>query len=176
MEPRDVNDADCDGLSRLLQLERDDESLWDASDLQAILRHQLDAEIEFDLTEFGGVAKETMASLAVAGGEAAARTFGQVLTGADPSLELLDMIRRFAKRCRTHGSDGIPEEVATVLYYAAIAAAKLRCRASISQLDDETLLFGLDWGLAQPWIAAPLKDLFAETIDTIRSRRSEADV
>ncbi len=175
MEPHDLTEASRDALSRLLALDRADQSAWGAADLHAILCHQLDAEVEFDLTHFGGVARETMANVATSGDVKGPRTFGQLLTDPDPPLEMLDMIRRFAKRSRTQGSEGMPEEVATVLYYAAIAAARLRHRVSISKLDDAALGSGLDWALRQSWMAEPLRDLFTVTIEAIRSREPETD-
>ncbi len=175
MEPHDLTETSRDALSRLLTLDRSEQSVWEAADLHAILCHQLDAEVEFDLTHFGGVAKETMASVAASGDATKPRTFGQLLTEAAPPLEMLDMIRRFAKRSRTQGLEGMPEEIATVLYYAAIAAARLRHRESISKLDDAALMDGIDWALQQSWVAEPLRDLFSETIEAIRSREPETD-
>lgn len=175
MEPHDLANANPDSLSRLLELDPNDEPPWTADDLHAILRHQLDTEIEFDLTHFGGIARETVTAIAPPQEGQRPGTFGQVLTGPNPPLQLLDLIRRFAKRYRKHGTDGMPEEVATVLYYAAIAAARLRHGASISKLDDRAIRAGIQWALDQPWFAGPLRDLFADTLQTIRSREPETD-
>ena len=164
MEPRDLTNANRDALAQLLSCKTDADSVWSATDLHAILCHQLDADVEFDLTHFGGVAKETLTSVRTLSADNQPCTFGQMLTSAEPPLEVLDMIRRFAKRLRTQESAGIPKEVATVLYYAAIAAARLRHGASLSKLDDEALRSGLNWGLEQTWLTEPLRALFAETL------------
>lgn len=175
MEPRDLTNASGDVLSRLLACKTDADSVWSATDLRAILCHQLDADVEFDLTHFGGVAEETLSSVRVSAADSRSCTFGQILTSTDPPLEVLDMIRRFAKRSRTQDSGGIPKEVATVLYYAAIAAARLRHGASLSRLDDEALRSGLDWGLEQTWLTEPLRDLFAEALQADRSQAPRTD-
>ena len=155
---------------------RNKRPLWNASDLHALLQHQLDAEVEFDLTHFGNVDEHTVTSLLSCGDRKADSTFGRILTSSEPSLEMLDAIRRFAKSSRKHGSAGLPEEVATVLYYAAIAAARLRHEASISKLSDDALLDGLEWARRQPWMVDSLAALFAETIETVRSGRLGNDV
>lgn len=174
MEPRDLTNANRDALSQLLETDAD--SVWNATDLHAILCHQLDADVEFDLTHFGGVAKETLTSVRASSADNRSCTFGQMLTSGEPPLEVLDMIRRFAKRARTQESAGIPKEIATVLYYAAIAAARLRHGASLSKLDDEALRGGLTWGLEQAWLTEPLRDLFTEALQAQRSQPPRSDV
>ncbi len=175
MEPHDLKEASRGSLFRLMAFERSDESLWEATDLHAILCHQLDAEVEFDLTHFGGIAKETVTSVAGSRESKGPCTFGRLFTDLNPPLEMLDMTRRFAKRSRTQGPDGMPDEIATVLYYAAIAAARLRHEASISKLDDRSLLDGLDWALDQPWLVASLRGLLAETAQALRLPEAETD-
>jgi hypothetical protein len=175
MEPSDLNSASRDALSQLLACDKQSGATWNGSDLHSILRHQLDTDVEFDLTHFGGVAKETLASQLTGRGQAEYGTFGQLLTAPDSPLEMLDLIRRFAKRSRTQTPGELPEEVATVLYYAAIAAARLRHGASLSKLDDEALQAGLEWGLKQTWLTEPLQDLFNDALEMIRSQISESD-
>jgi hypothetical protein len=175
MEPGDLTNASRDALSQLLACNSDADSVWNATDLHAILCHQLDADVEFDLTHFGGVAQERMTTVRASAADNRPCTFGQMLTSAEPPLEVLDMIRRFAKRSRTQDSGGIPKEVATVLYYAAIAAAKLRHGISLSKLDDEALRSGLAWGLEQTWLTEPLRDLFTETLRAQRSHAPKTD-
>ena len=169
MEPNDLNDANHGALSQLLACDEQPGATWSKSDLHAILRHQLEADVEFDLTHFGGVARATLTSVATHQDSAEHQTFGQLLAAPDPPLEMLELVRRFAKRSRVQRSGDLPDEVATVLYYAAIAAARLRHGTSLSKLDDETLWDGLAWGLEQDWLTAPLRDLFSETLKAIRS-------
>jgi hypothetical protein len=175
MEPPDLTDASRDVLSQLLACGKEPGAAWSAADLHAILRHQLEADVEFDLTHFGGVPKETLASATSPQNETGYRTFGQLLTAPDPPLEMLDLIRRFAKRSRTQASGELPDEVATALYYAAIAAARLRHGASVSKLDAKALQEGMTWGLEQTWLTEPLRELFAETLQVLRSQAPRTD-
>ena len=140
-----------------------------------MLCHQLNADIEFDLTHFGGVARETLASSIAEGRDQGLGTFGDVLTAPNPSAESLEMIRRFAKRFRTGHSEGLPEEIATVLYYAAIAAARVRLGVSISKLTDAAITDGLRWSCHLPWLTESLKQLFGEALEGLRPQASETD-
>jgi hypothetical protein len=72
---------------------------------------------------------------------------------------LLELTRRFAKACRSRTGAPLPDEIATVLYFASIVAAMLRCGRRISKLDDEALVHALDWALDQPWLDASMRDL-----------------
>lgn len=175
MERRDLDDASRDVLSRLLACDSGTASSWDDADLHAMLCHQLNADVEFDLTHFGGVARETLASSIAAGREQGLGTFGDLLMAPNPSLESLEMIRRFAKRFRTGPSGGLPEEIATVLYYAAIAAARARLGVSISKLTDAAMEDGLRWGCQLPWLTESLKQLFLEALEGLRPQASETD-
>ena len=175
MEQRDLTDASRDALSRLLACDSGEASSWNDADLHAMLCHQLSAEIEFDLTHFGGVAGEPLASSVAEGQEQGLGTFGDLLTASDPSVESLEMIRRFAKRFRTGPSEGLPEEIATVLYYAAIAAARVRLGVSISKLPDAAIKDGLRWGCQLPWLTESLRQLFSEALEGLRPQASETD-
>ena len=63
------------------------------------------------------------------------------------------------------GADaGLPEEVATVLYYAAIFVALLRCGQRITSLDDASLARGGRWVVDQPWVAQPVRQIVVEAM------------
>jgi hypothetical protein len=69
---------------------------------------------------------------------------------------------QLAKTSDRRSANPLPEEVATVLYYAAIAAALLRHGQRISRVSDATLREGTDWVLEQEWVAGPLRGLFVD--------------
>ena len=54
MHERDVSDAAPNSLADLIDFGRE-EALWTTQDLGAILQHQLDAKIDFDLIEHNKV-------------------------------------------------------------------------------------------------------------------------
>src|SRR4051794_26091530 len=119
---------DTDPLSRpermLSLLSLHTSPAWSADDLGAILSHQLDAPLG------------SIASLH----EHASRfpTLRQLLLDDSPPMDALDRLKHFAKSA-THSDDlGLPREVATVIYVAAIVAAR-RAGGSLSKLDDAAL-------------------------------------
>ena len=82
-------------------------------------------------------------------GGAEIRTFRQLLLHPHPPIEVLNLVKQFAKGCRSRPDGPLPHEVATILYLAAIAAARRNCHQRISTLDDAAWQRAVDWALAQ---------------------------
>src|SRR5262245_41163569 len=148
-------------------------TIWQPDELAAILQHQLNAQLEFDL---GAVSAELPAGLdAIGVGRAGtlrwAVTFRDLLLHhPHPPLPLLERAKRFAKACKSEPGGALPSEVATMLYFACIVVARLRCGdARISALDDTSLARGLEWAAAQPWIDVETRHLMEEGIAHLRS-------
>ncbi len=148
-------------LAALFALEDQAAESWDASDLAALLRHQLEAPVEVDL---GALPPDVAPKVrALAGAEGLTlRSFHDLFQHPHPPVALLRMVKDFAKLNRAHSRSALPPEVALVLYYAAIVAAALRCRQAISGLEPAQLRKGIEWTLGQPWLDPTLRPLFQE--------------
>jgi hypothetical protein len=135
---------------------------WRSDELGEILWHQLQAPLVFDLTSAGGGDAGSSTSLArdVEAGQAS--NFGALFLHPHPPLPLLRLTKRFAKTSDRRAADPLPAEVATVLYYAAIVAARLRHGERISRVSDATLHDGTAWILRQQWVTGQLRELFVE--------------
>jgi hypothetical protein len=148
-------------VQRWLELLRHDgttESLWRPEEFADILRHQLGAPLAFDEPR---LASELRAWLEASGDPVP--TFGSLLLlDPQPPLPLLRLVKNFAKAARTQPGAAVPPEVATLLYFAAIAAALLRCRERITESDGVTLHRGFAWALAQPWADEATRALLQE--------------
>lgn len=129
---------------------------WNVSDGEALLRHQLDARLDDDLSLCFADARAVVA-------RSGFTTFGELLRAADPPVPPLRMVRQFAKMM-SQKKACYPEEVALVLYYAAIAAAQVRAGAHITRLSSADFRRGCRWCLARAWLDPSLRDLFAEAI------------
>jgi hypothetical protein len=133
---------------------------WNTTELGPILEHQLDTPLDLDLgpgAMAGGPGSRPDAGSERAGAEI--RTFRQLLLDPHPPVELLNLVKQFAKGCRSQPDGPLPHEVATVLYLAAIAAARGKCHQRISTLDDAAWQRAVDWALAQSWLNPGIREL-----------------
>ncbi len=165
MEDKTLNSTNGRDLSELMTAGRDARPLWSVDELGAILEHQLNSSLLFDL---GAFSREAEASLSGSRGAAGTpETFGQLLLHPRPPPELLVFVKDFGRGHRTDPASPLPKEIATVLYYGAIAAALTRRGTKISQLGDADLLAGLKWCASRPWMTAPIRELFLECVERL---------
>lgn len=148
--------SDPTALAELFNLSRDDAPLpWNNADLAAMLRHQLHQPLGPSPTgEDDGHAT---------------RPHLDLFTQADPPLDRLVQVKNAAKAVPKTSKDAdnrLPRDVATVVYYAALAAARLHHPGQpITRLDDEAFRVGLDWALQLPWLDPALRPLFSQAYD-----------
>lgn len=160
MKSRDYNQSTSHSLARLLAAEADGTAEWSATDMAAILRHQLNAPLRADLSATNASAGKTLDTASQDGPPPA--TFGELFAHPRPPVELLKLAKDFAKALRRDASCGVPAGVATVIYYASIVAARSRYGQRITDLDEETLRRGVEWALAQPWLDDMTRAMFEE--------------
>jgi len=153
---RDLSKTSPSQLALLMGLD-ETQSPWSEDDHAAMMRHLLDSPIPGNPPE----------------SSATSQTFGRLLASHHPDVEHLRRVKEFAKSCRTNPNSDLPEDIATVLYYAAIAAARLRCSHAISQLSVAELHDGIEWALARSWLPDPLKPLFQATLDKLSNHRRD---
>jgi hypothetical protein len=162
--PCNLSHTSPDHLARMMQLDAHSAETWSADDLAAILRHQLAAPLAGDLARLQpDGADQARPLLAAAGGQVV--SFADLLAHPAPPVELLEMAKRFCKARLNAGDEPAPGEVFTLLYYAVITVALVRCGQRLSQLDDAKLQRGLDWGLRQAWVDASLRSLLRQGLD-----------
>src|SRR5690348_14262739 len=97
---------------------------WRPEELAAMLRHQMDAPVRLLLADLSAGAAEP--SPACVPPEAQEVRVGELIRSPAPSAPLLEVLKRFGKRCLTDPTGALPREIAAVLYYASIAAAVAR--------------------------------------------------
>jgi hypothetical protein len=133
MPDRDIHSSAPRSLAKLMSLEAAAD--WQPDELGAIFRHQLQSRIE-----------------------GASKTFGEVLR--DPQIEDLKLVKEFGKLHRNDPASPLPRDIATVLYFAAIVAARKHCRQTITNLDEDSIRRGVEWAVAQPWLYETTRSLF----------------
>jgi hypothetical protein len=146
----------------MVRAESDDIPWWREEELADILLHQLGVPLLFDLREMPAVADDAPTVLP--------GTFGSLLFDENPPLPLLRLMKEFAKSSDKGLHNPLPPPVATVLYYAAILAARIRHGAQISALTQQELESGLAWALRQRWIDERTRGFFRLGLDILTAR------
>lgn len=140
--------------------------IWRASELGAVLSHQLSAPVAFDLGRLdAGLAKELRVASAAKG--LLLRSFNDLFQHPCPPVELLSLVKDFAKRHLAHPASPLPPQIARVLYFVSISVALARCGRRITRLDDARLRSGIEWAMAQPWVGESTKGLLSQGLDAL---------
>jgi hypothetical protein len=158
MTQLDVNDAAPRDLSTLIADDAASHPIWRPDELGDLLRFQLAAPLEGDLVEVRPSAAETLTKMQLESTEPP-QTFAELLLHESPPLELLAQLKDFCKSLRASPNSGLPEEIAVVIYFAALAAAMQKHGERISSLRDEETKVGIQWALSRSWLDTSLRPL-----------------
>ena len=153
-------------LATLMATGEERAKLWRPDELAAIFRHQMSAPMLVDLGTFDLRTATRLRTLSEAQG-LLLKSFADLFHHPAPLIELLELVKDFAKANMDHPESGLPDEIATMLYYTSIAAALVRLDARISQLPDADLLRGLRWTMEQAWLDEKTKELLAKALEKI---------
>jgi len=166
MSSHDWTSTSADRLAHLLQMSEGSHVLWEAEELAALFRHQMQSPIEADLATVSPTAA-SRARMVASACDPCVKSFADLFDHPRPPLELLRLTKQFAKVHHNDPDTGLPAEIALVLYYASIAAALARCDKRASKLDDRALIEGFTWGRDQKWIDEPMRRLFQAGLDLL---------
>ena len=144
--------------------------LWRADELAAMFRHQLSAPVLMDLGSFDPRTAGQLKMLTAAQGLLLS-SFADLFNQTHPPVQLLELVKDFAKANIDHPESGLPREIATALYYASIAAALVRLDKRISQLPDADLQRGLRWAMEQTWLDEKTKSLLAAALKKLSGEK-----
>ncbi len=153
-------------LAALMATSEERARLWRPDELAAIFRHQISAPMLVDLGSFDPRTATRLKTVSEAQG-LLLRSFADLLHHSAPPVELLKLVKDFAKANLDHPESGLPTEIASVLYYTSIASALVHLDMWISKLPDADLRRGLDWTLAQTWLDDATKELLAKALEKI---------
>ena len=168
----DPYQTDSRQLAKLMDLGHAGQRLWRTEELGAILRHQLSAPVQFDLAGIDQALAGKLRNLTEAEG-LLLQSFSDLLHHPAPPVELLILLKDFAKACRNHPDSPLPQEIATLLYLASIAVAMMRACQRITALDDEALRDGVQWLVDQTWVDDRTGSLFREFSSFLDARKGD---
>ncbi|MGD1090032.1 MAG: hypothetical protein ABR955_15110 [Verrucomicrobiota bacterium] len=151
-------------LAALMATGEERAKLWRPEELAAIFQHQMSAPILVDLGTFDPRTATRLRTLSEAQG-LLLKSFADLFHHPTPPIELLELVKDFAKANLDHPENGLPGEIATTLYYTSIAAALVRLDVRISKLPDADLQRGLRWTMEQSWLDEKTKELLAKALE-----------
>ena len=157
-------------LASLLSSGGERSRLWRPEELAAIFRHQMSAPMVVDLGAFDARTALRLRSLSEAQG-LVLKSFGDLFHHPAPVLELLELVKDFAKANIDQPESGLPGEIAAALYYTSIAAALVRLDIRITQLPDAALHAGLQQTLEQAWLDEKTKELLTLALAKVSDDR-----
>ena len=160
-------------LATLLATGGERARLWRPDELAAIFRHQMSAPMLVDLGTFDPRNATRLRTLSEAQG-LLLKSFSELFHHPAPPIELLELIKDFAKANMDLPESGLPDEIAATLYYTSIAAALVRLDESISRLPDADLQRGLRWTMEQAWLDEKSRELLAEALEKASGTRKGA--
>jgi hypothetical protein len=154
--------SDAEQLSKILSLNESTGDAWTERDLPAMLRHQLAAPLQLDLSSLE-LRPSEMATRDHTLKEAAGsgiRTFQDLLEHPRPPLAPLNWAKNFFKQQAGPSLPRRPEqEVAYVLYLLSILVARIRLQTRISKLSNADLLKGIDWAADRKWLDMKTREM-----------------
>src|ERR1700722_17970456 len=145
--------------------------LWRADELAAMFRHQMSAPMLMDLGSFDPRTASQLKMLSAAQGLLLS-SFGDLFNHPTPPIQLLQLVKDFAKANMDHPESGLPSQIATALYYACIAAALVHLDARISQLPGADLRNGLRWASEQVWLDEKTKALLIAAVKKLDGKEA----
>ncbi len=155
-------------LSRLFQIDGHLDSAWDHADFAGLVQHLLQLPLSEAMPGLDAAAFRSPDPQGAVGPS----TLAELFTHSTPPLALLEAVKLWSRRATRDDQPILPSDAASLLYFAAIAAARVRRGQWISKLDPSLLKQGIEMLLSQAWVGEPLRGLlqefraFAEPPDT----------
>lgn len=150
--------------------------IWHPQELGAMLEHQWKAMLKADL---GGVSPQQariLRELCDAQG-LSLKSYGDIFTHRLPPVELLELIKDYAKRNMARPDKELPEGIASLLYVLSVVVARVRCGKRITSQGDEAVRKNIEAVLAQSWVTPPVAEILREGLKVFgeQSEASEED-
>lgn len=160
-------------LSRIMNLDETTDDAWAEADLPAMLRHQMSAPLDFDLSsmELSQSEETTREKTLSAAAASRIRSFQDLFEHPAPPLALLNWAKDFFKQQAGASARRRPEqEVAYLLYLLSILIPRVRLGTRITTLTDADLLKGMKWAASRKWLDPKTKEMCVLAQKTLQAR------
>jgi hypothetical protein len=166
VEGSHFDDARPERMADLLSGTAHAQVTWTPREIEAIYRHQLATPLQVELGALPATEAKTLTGLADAGG-LLLKSIGDLLHHPHPPATLLTMLKDFAKRLMEHPQSPLPRDVASLLYWAAIASGLAHGGRRLTSLTNDRLLEGFRWAASQSWVDATTVELIRSAEHTL---------
>ncbi len=163
-----LNNSSSASLTRLIAADAADAGQWTEDDHRGMIEHQLASPLTEELLR---VLPQAAVSIekANASTDNPPDTFANLFETDSPSIELLLIVKNYAKAvCNAHDGS-LPKRIALAVYYLAIATALVKHNQLISTTDRAEIDSGLRWGVQQNWLPQSANALFTQAAAALRS-------
>ncbi len=147
-----------DILQALLDPSRSETVAWSASDLRAMLDHQLATALSAELDQLAACAQSTREHALAILADCRGASFGDLLRATAPSGRALKMVKDYAKGALATAGD-LPRDVARVLYVLAILRGRQSGIEDITALDEASLTREVRRCLTFAWLPEDIRAL-----------------
>ena len=162
-------------LEFALDPDLEDQRYWQPPELADLLQHQWDAPLEADLGELPPGRARLLKRLCEAE-HLLLKSYGELFSHPLPPIEVLEMIKDYAKRHLARPNLELPEEMAMVLYVLSVVVARLRCGKRITSQSDEAVRKNIETMLSEPWITDSVAMLLREGLAVFGGEANSSDI
>jgi len=152
---KEIYDTESRRLARIVDAGHDPKEVCGEGELKAVWKHQLEAPLTSDLSISRRKLEEAQLDA-----QDSPVTFGHLLQSGNPPLALLEKVKDFGKASWASEESPLPPKIGTMLYFAAVAAARERCDTPITSLGRLQLRRGVKWCHEQEWVDPDTRALF----------------
>lgn len=152
-------------LRNLMDNSGSDDIIWSSDELRSILNHQLTAELAGECSRIAEAARTSVAKAKRAIESCGCATFGELLSGRADAIEVLLMVKEYAKASLT-GNNDIPRNVARVLYMMAIVCGLKQGANGITSMNKASIDRELRRCLTFTWLPTAVREILRSYADT----------
>lgn len=162
---------DQTNFAALFEFAESETASWTDAELASVYRHQMNALLAVDLCIMLPPGAPGIAELCHAcGGQL--QTFADLAVHPRPSMDLLRLLKDFAKATRADGT--LPKAVSTLLYCLAQSLAIIRLGQSTTRLDEQHLSKALHWAVSLVWIDAAARAVLEQALQSLEPEVGDA--
>jgi hypothetical protein len=150
----------------------------ETADPTALVQHQLDAPLDFDLStvKLDETRQKKASDSLIQANDSRIKTFRDLFTNPELPPQLLGLMKLsknyFKQRIASEPEGSPAREVFYLFYLLSIAVARIRWDINISKLTDQQQLQAIRSIMGQPWIDGQIRELLAEAREVLRSMPS----